>query len=219
MIRCLWVHGWAFGPSVFDLMVKELEKRESAWRWEFVDFGFWGEGRIPSGHFDLAVGHSLGLNWLLDQDAVTFDRIVSLAGFTRFTGDRTFRAGVHRRLVTRMQQDLLVCPAKLVDRFWEECGHSEIDFRWKLGNPDRERLNWGLEALKDWDRREQWGDLAVPVCRRLVVAATSDPIVSSELSAACFGGESIEWVESHSHLLPLAQPIQCASLIQNLMSN
>ncbi len=218
MIRCLAVHGWAFGPSVFDLMVEELGKHEPTWEWEFVDLGFWGKGNTPEGNFDLAVGHSFGLMWLLEQDAVSFDRLVSLAGFSRFVGNRTFRAGVHRRLVAQMQRELLTCPAKLVERFWDECGRSGMVFNCKCENPDRERLNWGLEALKSYDRREQWDDLALPASRRLVVAATEDPIVSPALTNACFGGGSIEWVESNSHLLPMAKPVQCASLIRNLMS-
>lgn len=213
----LLVHGWALTSAIWQPLARRLEARNPDYRFQRMDFGYFGPQERVAGHFEIAVGHSLGLLWLLEQTHITFDKIVSLAGFTRFYRDRQFKCGVPSRLLTKMQADLQADMPSLIQKFLQECGGPLGSWQVDLENSNFDRLNRGLYALKSWDRREQWNDLAVPATRRLVIAARSDPVVSAELTSACFSECSIHWLESDSHLLPLAEPDKCASLIQKLI--
>ena len=85
-MKALFVHGWGCGPEIWNPLVQCLSQSPDNRLSETtcLNLGFFGPSEIPAGHFDLAVGHSFGFLWLLEQQQLTFDRIVSINGFTRF---------------------------------------------------------------------------------------------------------------------------------------
>ncbi len=188
-------------------------------------------------HFDLAIGHSLGLLWLLDSEQVSFDRLVSIGGFTRFTcaedfpaspGEQTTAAAdeeFHRhiaaadakpvgwpdRVLARMQRGLAINPGQVLADFFKNAGAPDLV---PQVEPDMEWLDRGLAALRNTDCREQWNVFAGP---RRVIAAIDDQIVTAAHTRACFPACEIQWLKTDCHLLPLRFPEICAALIREML--
>jgi pimeloyl-[acyl-carrier protein] methyl ester esterase len=218
-MKILFAHGWGLGPWLWSPVLRELAKAPGNPFSETtcLDFGFFGPPRLPSGHFDVAVGHSFGLLWLLHQEQVTFDRVVSINGFTRFFADREFRCGTSPRVVDRMARKLHEAPLQVLEDFLRTCGaEPDLIARQRAAceaSCDVERLAWGLSGLNNWDHRSQWEQLRLTPPRCRVMASTGDRVVSEELTRACFGNHEIHWRPSGSHLLPLASPELCAQTL------
>jgi len=222
-VKILCVHGWAFSPEMWGPLNQRLREMLSpadpdAGGLSIVsaDLGFFGSTDIPSGHYDLAIGHSFGLLWLLDTNRVSCDRLVSINGFTRFAAEADFQCGWPHRILRRMRKGLANDAAQVIGEF---LSNSATD-KWaktvnsKLPLIDIERLDWALEALRNMDGREQWSQFAGP---RLVIAATRDQIVTAEQTGQCFPSSDIQWLKSDCHCLPLKFPEICAALIRELI--
>ncbi len=227
LIRVLLVHGWAGSPELWSRFAARLADRVESARVEFTTTGpgyFFRErmGEIdskeaPGGHFDIAIGHSGGVCGLFDFDSVTLDRIVSIAGFTRFRRGMDFPEGVGARVLERMLPRVEREPGEVLDAFWknastDRAGHE--NFSRPRDAPCSDRLATGLSALQSDDYREQWSQFRGP---RLVIAGTDDRIVTARHAAACFPDDRIEWVKTDSHWLPWTFPETCAALVRELI--
>ncbi|XSG82858.1 MAG: alpha/beta fold hydrolase [Methyloligella sp. ZOD6] len=198
------VHGWGFHPGIFDALAERLAGEVSR-----VDLGFVSGG--PAGALRsednwprdaIAIGHSLGVLWLLHERPESFRALVSLQGFDRFASH------VGRAKVAGMAKALKRDPYGLMRMFWKSCGTGSFAAEADL---DVERLEEGLNWLMEWDAAEIRSGLGCPV---LPLAARDDPIVPEAMSAAIWR-DDIEWSDACGHLLPARHPDWCAEKIMN----
>lgn len=224
-MRLLCVHGWACAPSVWQPMLERLTELMEGQTIQLttVDLGFYSSESLEDlGQFDLAIGHSFGLLWLLESQLVRFDRLIAINGFTRFSAAEDFQCGWPHRIIQRMQRQLGRDPHQVVSDFlrkaWPSTDAETSDVNNDSTKPihfggtlDVERLNWALEALLNRDGREQWRAFEGP---KRAIAATKDPIVTVEHTNACFAGSDLQWLKSDCHLLPLKFPEICAALVR-----
>jgi pimeloyl-[acyl-carrier protein] methyl ester esterase len=182
------------------------------------DAGYFGDARLPEGHFDIAIGHSAGLTWLLQGQDVSFDRVVSIAGFTRFCRGSGFEEGWDSRVIARMQRQLVADPAAVLGDFWQTAS-AEGDRQDNFPRPATAfrvaAMADGLQALSNDDCREQWS--RIPANHRLVIAGTDDRIVTSGHTQSCFTEDRIEWLKTDGHWLPWTFPETCAALLREMI--
>jgi len=202
----LLVHGWGFEAAFWQPMLAHLPGIETVcW-----DLGFHGQPSqppLPTGRPVVAVGHSLGLLWLLKEKPVTWDRLISINGFPRFTKAEDFPEGVAPRLLERMIARLSDAPEAVTADFLKRCGVDQP----KTEGLAPAALHWGLKALADWDCRTD-------IQPDLALAGASDPIVSPAMSKACFAEAVLEWQDG-GHLLPLTAPDWCAARLKSVLES
>lgn len=202
----LLVHGWGFDAGFWEPMRAALGGIPStAW-----DLGFRGRPDRPALPKDtpvVAVGHSFGLLWLLKERPVTWTRLVSINGFSRFVKADGLPDGVAPRLVERMIAKLADDPRAVYFGFMARCGLSEPPG----GGFDVEKLAWGLNALAEWDCR-------AAAAVDLALAGRSDPILPKDLTDALFPPSLARWHDG-GHLLPLADPEWCARRLKRVVES
>ncbi|MCZ4282143.1 alpha/beta hydrolase [Kiloniella laminariae] len=213
-MRVLLVHGWGYGPEIWQRVIVRLGKAHDI---ICADLGFRGHTDIPTGHFDVAVGHSLGVPWLLSQAEISWDELVSINGFTRFCAGEGFPEGVPPRFVDRMMRKLPKACDSVLQDFYALCETSfetggefgekqESRFMTTAdGAPDVERLMWGLEFLRDQDLRSR-----IDPASTTVLASRSDLVVSEAMTQHLFPDLEINWCEEAGHLLPWQNPDLCS---------
>ncbi len=217
-MRILFVHGWGCDRRIWQPLETSLRSLLTPVEINCTsaDFGFYGAEQRVSGHFDLAVGHSLGGLWLLTSGHVTFDSLVLINSFNCFVATAGYSDGWSQRIVQRMRTGLTQDVNQVLEQFWEKAGLTELP-TWQRPDQDQmdiERLDWGLEALINEDGREQWDNFQGP---RRVIAATKDNIVTQQQTQACFPNGDIQWLKSDCHALPLKFPEICAALVRELI--
>lgn len=198
----VFVHGWGFDASFWQPVRDRLGGDSAAF-----DLGFRGtpaQPPVPDGAW--AVGHSLGLLWLLRHRPFRWRGLISINGFPRFTRADDYVNGVPPRLLERMIQRLGSAPEAVYGDFMGRCG---------VAAPDSTGLDHGLLAqglgwLRDWDARP----LAEPV---VALAGTLDPIVPPAMSRDAFAGHDLRWRQG-GHLLPLTDSDWCAGQIRSILS-
>ncbi|MBF0097901.1 MAG: alpha/beta hydrolase [Magnetococcales bacterium] len=211
----LLVHGWGLGAGVWQAVRRHLP----GYTCLTPDLGFFAPPRelqLPEGRPIWAVGHSLGLLWLLQQlpQAPWRARCRALLGitaFSRFVRGDDFPEGVAPRLLQRMQQRLPIDPQAVLRDFARQ-GGSELAVPVHIA--DTAPLLQGLEWLATWDGREslrQWQGTVANL------AACDDQIVPQALSRRCFTPEQCQWLPQGGHLLPVTQPLACARFIQHFL--
>ena len=191
------VHGWGFHAGIWADVVGHLQDAEGS----FIDLGFVAGG--PKGASDwppdaIAVGHSLGLLWLLQQGRGRFRALVSVQGFDCFC------CHIAPSRVAALKRGLEREPHRTLQAFWRSCGASGFALPEAL-NVDR--LNEGLDWLMHWDARKAKDELACPV---LALAARDDAVVPAAMSEAIWQDTSIKWSQDGGHVLPLRHPQWCA---------
>ncbi len=194
----VFVHGWGFGPSVWDGVRARLPDPGLA-----VDLGFFGPEvlpALPAGPL-LAVGHSYGVLWLLKRRPFAWAGLVSVNGFARFPEASDY-PGVPARQLARMIQRFGQDGAAVTADFMRRIGHAPPAFE----AADTQRLGEALQNLADWDER---GAQAGPV---LALAGGADPLVTEAMSRAAWGG-GLRLLPQAGHLLPLTDPDWCAEMI------
>ena len=82
-MRFVLIHGWGFHAGIFADLIGHLDGAETT----LIDLGFVSGGpkaatKWPSD--TIAIGHSLGLLWLLEQGGGRFRGLVSIQGFDCF---------------------------------------------------------------------------------------------------------------------------------------
>jgi len=211
MTNLLLVHGWGFGPDVWEPLRSYLPPGLPV---ETLDLGFRDPPRLdlpPAfGEEVVAVGHSLGLLWLLQQRPCAWKALVSINGFARFTQAADFPHGVAPRPLARMRAKLAGDLAGVTGDFLARCGlSSPAPLPSSLNG---ERLAEGLGWLAEWDGRAALEREP----RLLALAGRQDPIVPPALTLDSFSTISqkpdsrLLWVEDGGHLLPLTHPRWCA---------
>lgn len=203
------VHGWGFDASFWDPLKAELPES----RFLTADLGFRAAPRLPDpplGTRLVAVGHSLGVPWLL-RHRFDWSALVAINGFTRFCRGPGFPHGWPARLVERMCALLYDDAEKVHADFIRRCGQC----RPADGLLNVEPLADGLRWLKDWDERP-----ALLRCDRplLALAGALDSVASPELTRDCFAAADLRWCEDGGHLLPITHAQWCAGQIRALLA-
>ena len=238
-MKILCASGWACGEWLWERHTERLSALLPDTDIEVTCLAAYEEAGSVESHFDLAIGHSLGLLWLLDADQLSFDRVVSIAGFTRFVSgddfsaspdpdiaiqdDDDFHAHIARadsgpvgwpdRVLERMERGLAIDSANVLADFFENAGAADSASQ-ATSNANVKTLERGLAALRNTDCREQWSLFAGP---QRVIAATDDRIVTAAHTRACFPECEIQWLKTDCHLLPLRFPEICAALIREVL--
>lgn len=196
------VHGWGFNAALWGEMSAHLRDSELT----FIDLGFLAGG--PKGaatwpESAIAVGHSLGLLWLLhqtkEQGQAQFRALVSIQGFDRFCPH------VPASRVAGMRRGLRRNAYQMLEAFWRGCGAANYAPPEALNVG---RLDEGLGWLADWDEIEARAKLTCPT---LALAARDDTVVPPLMSEAIWGSNNIRWSETGGHVLPLKHPVWCAN--------
>ena len=171
--------------------------------WDLGYFGAPNQPALPSGRPILAVGHSFGVLWLLQETNLRHDAIIAINGFTCFAQHRDFPAGIAPRILARMRKRITSDAAGVVANFRARCGVTGP----LPAEPNTQKLVEGLEALQNRDMRPA----KVTAC----LCGAGDELVSQAMSRACFPGEKIYWHEG-GHMLPLTAPAWCAERLREL---
>jgi len=196
----VFVHGWGFHAGLWRAVLDQLPGADM----NLVNLGFIDGG--PAGVSDwpedaIAIGHSLGVLWLLqraaEQERRPFRALVSIQGFDCFSCHKP------RAEVAGMRQDLKRNAGATLRAFWRACGGTNFAPKGAL---NVERLDAGLGWLMDWDARAAKAELGCPV---LALAARDDTIVPEAMSASIWG-DHIHWSQDGGHVLPLIHPEWCA---------
>lgn len=190
------VHGWGFHAGIFADLVPRLHGAEIT----LVDLGFVAGG--PEGAREwpddaIAVGHSLGLLWLLKQGFGRYKALVSIQGFDCFS------CHVAPSRLAALKRGLKREPGGTLQAFWRSSGATGFALPESL---NARRLDEGLHWLMEWDARTEREALACPL---LVLASRDDVIVPPSMSEAIWG-EAIIWSPDGGHVLPLKHPEWCA---------
>ncbi|MEO5332813.1 MAG: alpha/beta hydrolase [Magnetococcus sp. YQC-5] len=210
----LLVHGWGFGAGVWHPLLRLL----SGVTPHALDLGYFGRSNLnmPAEPF-IAVGHSLGFLWILNQlsnhpFATGCQGLVSINGFTCFVNTDTFPHGVPRRVLDRMRVRLSTNPVDVLTTFQRQAG---------MPNPlsippglDIETLTQGLSWLIQWEGQTALNQWRKPV---LAIAAEDDSIVTPKMTRDSFNESVLHWVPAGGHLLLLTRPEVCAAQIKDFM--
>lgn len=223
-VRLLFIHGWAFTPAFWEPLRKELPDMDA----HCLDLGFFGPPRLETPFADdavVAVGHSLGLLWLLREAGFPLRGlrglcgIVSLGGFSVFTAMEDAPCGVSSTAVRVMRRGLgrgHAAMAGVLETFHRNCG-TPPEYRPDYTPARPERLAEGLDWLLTWNQRAALGALGVPVS---ALAARDDAIVPPALTTACFSHKAsrLEWLATGGHAFPLTQAAACARHIRAFLA-
>jgi pimeloyl-[acyl-carrier protein] methyl ester esterase len=198
----VFVHGWGFNAAIWRDLTGYMRNSEVS----YVDLGFIAGGPRAATEWPgdaVAVGHSLGLLWLLHRAAeegrARFRALVSIQGFDRFC------PYIPPSRVAGMRRGLRRDAYQTVETFWRGCGTELFAPREAL---NVERLDEGLGWLMDWDETETKAALACPT---LALAARDDAVVPLTMSEAIWRSDTIRWSSTGGHVLPLKHPEWCAN--------
>jgi pimeloyl-[acyl-carrier protein] methyl ester esterase len=189
----VFVHGWGFHAGMWADVVGHLDGAGVT----VVDLGFVSGG--PKGEAEwppdaVAVGHSLGLLWLLRQAKGRFRALVSVQGFDCFC------CHVAPSRVAALKRGLERDPTGTLQAFWRSCGAAGFALPEALNVA---RLDEGLDWLMHWDARTAKDELECPV---LALAARDDAIVPPSMSEAIWRDAGLIWSPDGGHVLPLMHP-------------
>jgi pimeloyl-[acyl-carrier protein] methyl ester esterase len=191
------VHGWGFHAGIWADVVGHLGDAQVT----LVDLSFVAGGPKGSAEWPgdaIAVGHSLGLLWLLKEGRGRFKGLVSIQGFDRFC------THVPQSRVAALKRGLDRDPGGTMQSFWQSCGAPGFALPGALNVA---QLDQGLDWLMHWDARDAKERLD---CTMLALAARDDPIVPPAMTEAVWQGTKIIWSPDGGHVLPLRHPRRCA---------
>jgi pimeloyl-[acyl-carrier protein] methyl ester esterase len=187
------VHGWGFHAGIWADVVAQLDDADIT----LIDLGFVAGG--PKSETDwpsdaIAVGHSLGLLWLLRQGKGRFRALVSVQGFDCFC------CHVPRSRIAALKRGLERDPHGTLQAFWRSCGAAGFALPGALNVAC---LDDGLDWLMHWDARTAKDELRCPV---LALAARDDAIVPPSMSEAIWHDVGLTWSADGGHILPMSHP-------------
>lgn len=190
------VHGWGFHVGIWADFVTQLEGAEIT----LIDLGFvsggpQGEDQWPQN--SIAIGHSLGLLWLLKQKQ-PFRGLVSIQGFDCFS------CHVPVSRISALKRGLARDSGGTLQAFWRSCGVPGFALPEALNVP---RLDEGLDWLMHWDASEAKQQLDCPM---LALATRDDQIVPPAMTESIWNDTGIVWANDGGHVLPLRHPRWCA---------
>jgi pimeloyl-[acyl-carrier protein] methyl ester esterase len=197
----VFVHGWGFNAAIWRPMSAHMRDSELT----LVDLGFIAGGPKAESEWPndaIAVGHSLGLLWLLHRAGEgnpPFRALVSIQGFDRFCPP------IPPSRVAAMRRGLRRDAYQTLEAFWRGCGAEPFAPPQAL---NAARLDEGLGWLLDWDETKARAELACPI---LALAARDDAVVPQAMSEAIWRSDNILWSATGGHVLPLKHPEWCAN--------
>ena len=204
-MHAVFVHGWGYHAGLWKDVIALMPGMSVS----LVDLGFVAGG--PAGVTSswpadsVAIGHSLGLLWLLQQGDRRFRALVSVQGFDCFC------CHVPRARVEAMRRGLKQNAPETLGNFWRSCGTPDFA---KPEDLNIEKLDAGLDWLMNWNETGKPATLDCPV---RALAARDDPIVPATMSASIWGAQNVIWSEEGAHALPLRRPAWCAERIQEFV--
>lgn len=204
MTRILFVHGWAYGPEMWQSLTGGLAGTEH----RFIDLGFFNAPQTHEGEFDCVITHSYGLMWLLQQPQIRAHKIVSISGIATYVRSET--NSISRAQIRAMCQQLNTQPEELLGTFYDACGD---DTPPPVSSPDQSRLGAALKDMEKLDLRPALADKQI-----MALASQGDKIVPAKLSGDMFDKKKIIWHSSASHILPKTDPAWCMSHIQEYLN-
>ncbi|MBS0307584.1 MAG: alpha/beta hydrolase [Proteobacteria bacterium] len=195
MIGFALCHGWSYDARAMAALQAALQQRLPQARYASFDLGYGGQPHHPALSHDvhwIALGHSWGFAWLLQQ-AQPWRAAISLNGFTRFCRLPSRSEGTPLRLLDAMLARLQTEPDATVQDFRQRCGTLPTP-----ENPlDQALLSAHLTRLCDLD-------ITLPSLPLLALHTSADAIVSPALTHACFHQTGValqEFSGDHTHLL------------------
>jgi len=215
------VHGWGFDSGFWSPLCTALKGIET----RIADLGFFGAPRVidpPTDRPVIAIGHSLGLLWLLKNRPFAWQGLISISGMPRFLRSDNFPHGVAPRFLDRMKSRFNEDPLLTLNEFRSRCGWPQVATESELSADiaariDVPRLGEGLDWLSDWDARGSLENETAPV---LALAGDNDAIVPWALSRSVFGQgdlSELHCAKGGSHVLPYEQPQWCADRIGDFL--
>lgn len=205
MAKLVFVHGWGYGPDVWDKVISQLSDHEC----QVLNLGFFG-GEDCEQHLIeecIYVGHSLGVLWLLKRMPKNAKGLVSIAGFDDFS------KCANPRILRMMAKNLVSDPQKQLRDFWAQCGSPEYS---PGEEPNTGRLMEGLEWLGEWNAQIKLERLMCPV---YAIVAKDDTIVPEAASKEIWEDYDMKILEEGEHALPITQPQNCVETIRKAIEN
>lgn len=210
----LFVHGWGFSIDFWKPLTDLLQDFPI----QYIDLGFVSNQPTPYNvlqtildqqHTSIAIGHSVGLFYLLKQFPHTFHHYVAINSFLRFSKADDFVSGIPTRVLQRMSKGIDKDARLVLSQFYQQC-----QFPYMQQNQiNPVALQAGLEWLEKDDLRHV---LPLITQNLTVLASDQDPVVSFEMVSASFQEHPIYWVKDNTHILPITQPDLCATIIRNI---
>ncbi|CAI3935756.1 2-succinyl-6-hydroxy-2 [Commensalibacter communis] len=210
----LFVHGWGFSKNFWEPVSCLL----NGFSKEYIDLGFVNNistssddiyelsQRIPN---TIAIGHSLGLLYLLKQFPHTFHHYIAINSFLRFSKAENYLSGVPSRILQRMSKGIDNDVYSVLSQFYQQCRYVG-----KVPNQmNASALQTGLEILETEDFRNVLPSITD---RLTIVSSKNDPVVSSDMTGGSFKSHPILWIEDNTHALPIFQPEICAKIIKDI---
>lgn len=191
------VHGWGFHAGIWADVTGYLGGADVT----LVDLGFVAGGPESDTEWPedaIAVGHSLGLLWLLERGRGRFKAMVSIQGFDRFCPH------VAPSRVTALKRGLKRDASSTMQDFWRSCGAPGFARPEALNVAS---LDEGLDWLMHWDAQAAKEGLGCPV---LALGSRDDPIVPPAMTEAIWQETGIVWSPDGGHVLPVRHPRWCA---------
>lgn len=205
MIGFALCHGWAFDARAMVPLQAALQQRLPDVTFASFDLGFTGQPHAPVLAADIpwiALGHSWGFPWLLQQTQ-PWRAAISINGFTRFCRRPGQPEGTPLRLLDAMLARLREEPAATVQDFLQRCDISSTPGM----ALDQTQLLTHLERFRELD-------VALPACPVLALASEEDVIVPPPLATVCFAHEdcALHWFTG-GHTRLLREPAGAAAAI------
>jgi pimeloyl-[acyl-carrier protein] methyl ester esterase len=200
------VHGWGLHAGIWRNFAEQFPVA----RLTLVDLGFIAGGPQDRASWPddaIAIGHSLGVLWLLQKGDAPFRALVSIQGFDRFCPH------VPPARVAAMKRGLARDAFGTMQAFWRSCGIPDFAPAEALNVASLEE---GLDWLMHWNAEAAKKKLQCPV---LTLASKDDPIVPKSMSEAVWGAEKVVWSQEAGHVLPLKHPHWCARHVAEFVAS
>jgi pimeloyl-[acyl-carrier protein] methyl ester esterase len=216
MTGLVFLHGWGFGPEIWQQLAKAFPYRPLA----VFNSGYFGPQQMalpanPDGW--IGVGHSLGFARLLAMD-VPWRGLIGLGAFLRFCPCPGRDAGTPANVLSSMTARLDLDAADVLRRFLRRCGLKAP----QPSLPNTEglvRLRQDLTLLRDLDLCTSLPLLASPPPVLLLHAADDRiaPLALAHEAHEVLPGSQLHVFDSGAHALPLTRPDDCLGPIQELL--
>lgn len=217
MSGIVFLHGWGYGPCVWDEWAKAFADRPTV----ILDAGYFGPAsmELPESHGGwIGIGHSLGFARLLGMD-FPWRALVGFGAFLRFCAQAEHPAGTPPELLDAMLQRLDTDPADVLKRFAKRCGKPAAPGDLAGIQAESEgltRLRADLTLLRGLD-------MAAPaqVPPVLLLHAADDRIVPPALAGEAqkaLPGAQLKVFATGAHALPFTHASSCLPLVREFLN-
>lgn len=206
MLQLIWSHGWGFNATFFMPLIRALPEHEHF----IINWGYFDDSPFTYPKPDLSrsligIGHSLGFAKLFDLP-FSYERVISLGGFTCFCQSDSFAIGTPVRILQRMFNRFQSHPQQVLQDFYVSCGFNQPYLHPTSLN--LERLSKDLELLMRVD-------ISIPTIAYLALSGGDDQICSLPQQKAMFN--PLQIVEG-AHNFPVVNYLETASLINQFLA-